>query len=402
MSKYLFHKNKLEKWAVTVLFKSLSHPDLKKEVWYSLRYDRGAKQQNRGSTKPTKVQYGNVIWGHTATFLCSLIPKKDGTFEKKLLSLEINEHPAAGRMGHSVGKDIHIDLAKYITSQDREFTFPIHLSKTEVATVHLAIRAKKAEAGSFPSNGSDTDGTDTHPRSRASTVSAISNDSDFHSDGEPSELHETSTGSLSKSELDALDQRRAMTEMSSSFERGDPFGRQVEKAPSESSVRSSRSRRSAQSTTGSRTAYVEELQRVKSAARRATKNEDLPTEFRSPRGRPSMPYPQELEPRHSAEFEKPRQQREMVNLQARVTELETELRRRESSTSSRPGRKGLHDYEHQSERWEGSTDSRRSHPRSVPRSDGRMRRSDDLRLMERPPPPPPARRQDCIDYCVIL
>lgn len=48
-----------------------------------------------------QLQYGSVVWGHTATFLCSLLPKKDGLYEKKLLTLEVHE---VCRRGTALGR----------------------------------------------------------------------------------------------------------------------------------------------------------------------------------------------------------------------------------------------------------------------------------------------------------
>eukprot|EP00668_Euglena_longa_P005861 GGOE01006910.1.p1 GENE.GGOE01006910.1~~GGOE01006910.1.p1 ORF type:complete len:365 (-),score=48.07 GGOE01006910.1:489-1583(-) len=244
MSKYFLHRKRLEKWTVTVLFKALVCSALSPEVMYSLRYDRGYKQQNRGATKPVKVQYGSVVWGHTATFLCSLLPKKDSTYEKKLLTLEVHEHVAAVRMGRMVGKDINIDLAKYLYTPDREYCFPIQITKTDVAQLHLVIRARKTDPGAFPTAGYDTeDGTDTNPGSRRSTVSALSDMSDNHSDNERTDFADASASSLNKSELDALQNGKVVAELNgtlTSFVR-----RSGVQTPSDISYRSSCSRRSA-------------------------------------------------------------------------------------------------------------------------------------------------------------
>lgn len=51
------------------------------------------------------------------------------------------QHVAAVRMGRAVGKDINIDLAKYLHTPDREYCFPIQVTKTDVAQLHVCAPA---------------------------------------------------------------------------------------------------------------------------------------------------------------------------------------------------------------------------------------------------------------------
>eukprot|EP00667_Euglena_gracilis_P013915 EG_transcript_14380 len=331
MSKYLLHRKKLEKWTVTVLFKSLVCSALNPEVMYSVRYDRGYKQVNRGATKPAKLQYGSVVWGHTASFLCSLLPKKDGLYEKKLLTLEVHEHVAAVRMGRAVGKDINIDLAKYLHTPDREYCFPIQVTKTDVAQLHLVIRARKTDPGAFPTVGYDTeDGTDTNPGSRSSTVSALSDVSDNHSDVEKTDFADASASSLNRSELEAMQNRRVVAELNgtlTSFVR-----RTGTETPSDASYRSNRSRRSAQAVGKDGGLQGADLQlRGKAPAAMPTltaMSAGLPSSHQ-----PAMTFAPPAPRRSSQAFSHaslPRREdeAEIKDLRARVKELEAELHQR--------------------------------------------------------------------------
>jgi len=331
MSKYLLRRSKLEKWTITVLFKSLSHASLKPEVWYSLRYDRGYKQQNRGATKSTKMQLGSIVWGHTATFRCSLIPRKDGGYEKKLLTLELQEHAAAGRMGQRVGKDVNIDIAKYVNPDtDREYSFPVPVSATQVGTLHVMVRARQGDVGA-PAGGYDMeDGTDTHPRSDNSTVSALSDASENSAGEERANHHEVPRRS----------QPSLVAEINGSM---NGLVRQVTHTPSEASVPSSHGRHSAHSD-GTRAAYIDELRRRKAIAR-ARLPIDSPGSSSTytpasllgrAQSAPSLPPRINLDSTLAPRQLLPRAESLQVEaLRARVKELEAELKRRDSRASAR-------------------------------------------------------------------
>jgi hypothetical protein len=241
MSKSFRNKKKHEKWNVTILFKEFSYEALQKDVFYSLRYDRGVKPGNQGQTKPAKAQLGSVLWGHAATFICTMVPSRDGEFEKKFLTMGLHEHPSITRAGRLVGKEITINLAKYIDSKDKDFGFPMKMPLGGQAIVHLVIRAKRCESTMYESD--DDDLTDTHrSRSGYSTVEALSDvgDSDFHSDHEPNGVGPPgqSLKKLTRNDLEEIERRRNYGDI-----RGEPR-RPGSVHGSEDSHRSNRSKRS--------------------------------------------------------------------------------------------------------------------------------------------------------------